>query len=107
MGANDGHLLRKVFPYDDRPRKKPSVRDVTSWLTRHPDCLNDDQAQQLKQTLARCPALDRAGDLSAPHTFADGLGQDLDPAVARLSRRYSSGEVEDHNNVLLNRFAVD
>jgi len=31
------------------------VRDVTSWITRHPDRLNDDQAQQLKAILARCP----------------------------------------------------
>ncbi|MFF3787835.1 hypothetical protein [Streptomyces sp. NPDC001933] len=35
------------------------MRNVTSWLTRHPDRLTDDQAQQLKAILARCPALDR------------------------------------------------
>ncbi|WP_443065141.1 hypothetical protein [Streptomyces sp. NBC_00576] len=32
---------------------------VTSWITRRPDRLDDYQAQQLKQILARRPALDR------------------------------------------------
>ncbi|MET7913970.1 ISL3 family transposase [Streptomyces avermitilis] len=117
--------LRESFPHDP-PRKAPSVRNVTSWLTRHPDRLTDDQAQQLKAILARCPALDRtahhvrafaelmnnrqgrhldqwitsvqADDLPALHTFVTGLGQDLDAVVAGLSLRYSSGAVEGHNN---------
>ncbi|WP_097273272.1 hypothetical protein [Streptomyces sp. TLI_55] len=50
--------LREKFPHDP-PRKAPSVRDVTSWLTRHPDRLTDEQAQQLKAILTRCAALDR------------------------------------------------
>lgn len=117
--------LRENFP-PTPPRKAPSVRDVTSWLTRHPDRLTDDQAQQLKSILARCPALDRtahhvrafaelmndrqgkqldqwiahvqADDLPALHTFVTGLGQDLDAVVAGLSLRYSSGAVEGQNN---------
>ncbi|MFJ8637436.1 transposase [Streptomyces sp. NPDC093568] len=117
--------LRDAFPLDP-PRKAPSVRDVTSWLTRRPDRLTDDQAQRLKEILARCPALDRtaghvrafaelmsnrkgrdldqwitgvqADDLPALHTFVTGLGQDLDAVVAGLSLRYSSGAVEGHNN---------
>ncbi|MFH9968893.1 transposase [Streptomyces mirabilis] len=117
--------LRENFPHDP-PRKAPSARDVTSWLTRHPDRLTDDQAQQLKTILTRCPALDRtshhvrafaelmndrqgkhldqwiagvqADDLPALHTFVTGLGQDLDAVVAGLSLRYSSGAVEGHNN---------
>jgi hypothetical protein len=88
--------------------------------------LTDDQAQQLKTILTRCPALDRtshhvrafaelmndrqgkhldqwiagvqADDLPALHTFVTGLGQDLDAVVAGLSLRYSSGAVEGHNN---------
>ncbi|MGI5401342.1 ISL3 family transposase [Streptomyces sp. CA-135486] len=117
--------LRESFPHD-APRKAPSVRNVTSWLTRHPDRLTDDQAQQLKAILVRCPALDRtahhvrafaelmnnrqgkhldqwltnvrADDLPALHTFVTGLDQDLDAVVAGLSLRYSSGAVEGHNN---------
>jgi transposase len=118
--------LRKNFP-PASPRKAPSVRDVTSWLTRHPDRLTEDQAQQLKKTiLARCPSLDRtahhvrafaelmndrrgkhlaqwiagvqADDLPALHTFVTGLGQNLDAVVAGLSLRYSSGAVEGQNN---------
>ncbi|WP_043687257.1 ISL3 family transposase [Streptomyces xylophagus] len=119
------HQLREAFPLDP-PRKAPSVRDVTGWLTRHPDRLTDDQVQRLKEILARCPALDRtahhvrafaelmnnrqghdldqwmtsvkADDLPALHTFVTGLGQDLDAVVAGLSLRYSSGAVEGHNN---------
>lgn len=52
------HRLREAFPLDP-PRKTPSVRDVTGWLTRHPDRLTDDQAQRLKEIPARCPELDR------------------------------------------------
>ncbi|WP_371666483.1 ISL3 family transposase [Streptomyces sp. NBC_00289] len=117
--------LRENFPHDP-PHKTPSVRNVTSWLTRHPDRLTEDQTQQLKAILARCPALDRtahhvrtfaelmnnrqgrdlnkwitsvrAEDLPALHTFVTGLGQDLDAVVAGLSLRYSSGAVEGQNN---------
>ncbi|MGW0460255.1 ISL3 family transposase [Streptomyces tendae] len=102
------------------------MREVTGWLTRHPDRLTDDQAQRLREILPRCPALDRtahhvrafaelmnnrqghdldqwmtsakADNLPALHTFVTGLGQDLDAVVAGLSLRYSSDAVEGHNN---------
>ncbi|MEV5283205.1 transposase [Streptomyces sp. NPDC052811] len=118
--------LRTAFPHPEPPRKRPSVRDVTSWITRHPDSLTEEQAQQLTAILARCPELDRtaehvrsfaelmnsrrgkhlhawiarvqADDLPALHTFTTGLGQDLDAVIAGLSLRYSSGAVEGHNN---------
>ncbi|MFI1259236.1 ISL3 family transposase [Streptomyces netropsis] len=118
--------VREAFPHDDVPRKPPSVRDVASWITRHPDSLDTDQTEQLKVILARCPALDRtaehvrafpglmnnrngrqlhlwvakvqADDLPALHTFTAGLTQDLDAVVAGLTMRYSSGPVEGHNN---------
>ncbi|WP_031487778.1 ISL3 family transposase [Streptomyces bicolor] len=118
--------LRDVLPHDDPPRKDPSVRDVTGWITRRPEDLNDDQAERLKKILARCPELDRtaehvrafaelmnsrrgrdlgqwiervqADDLPVLHGFVNGLGQDLDAVVAGLSLRYSSGAVEGHNN---------
>ncbi|MFD8079643.1 ISL3 family transposase [Streptomyces sp. NPDC059718] len=118
--------LREAFPQAAPPRKPPSVRDVTSWITRHPDHLSTNQTQQLKEILARCPQLDRAvghvrafaelmthrqggrlrqwindirsDDLPTLHSFVNGLGQDLDAVVAGLSLPYSSGAVEGHNN---------
>ncbi|MEW2402018.1 transposase [Streptomyces sp. NPDC046862] len=120
------HQLREAFPQADPPRRPPSVRDVTSWLTRHPDHLDEDRTQQLKTVLSRCPELDQAAqhvrsfaelmnnrnghrlgqwieavqadDVPSLHTFTAGLGQDLDAVVAGLSMRYSSGAVEGHNN---------
>jgi transposase len=102
------------------------VRDVTSWLTRNPDRLTDDQAQQLETIPTRCPALDRTShhvrafaeftnnrqgkhlgrwiasvqvdDLPSLQAFVTGLGQDIDAVVADLSLRYSSGAVDGHNN---------
>ncbi|MDH6115360.1 transposase [Kitasatospora sp. MAP12-15] len=118
--------LREAFPHSDPPRRKPSTRDVTSWITRHPDSLDEDQSQRLKEVLARCPALDRtaqhvrvfaelmnnrrghelrdwvaqvqADSIAALHTFTAGLDQDLDAVIAGLSLSYSSGAVEGHNN---------
>ncbi|MEU4359763.1 transposase [Streptomyces virginiae] len=120
------HRLRLAFPHQDPPRRKPSVRDVTGWITRHPDRLDADDAQRLKEILARVPALaatarhvrafaelmnDRRGrqlkewiagvhadQVPALNTFATGLLQDLDAVVAGLSLSYSSGAVEGHNN---------
>ncbi|MFL4497271.1 hypothetical protein ACJ6WD_39455 [Streptomyces sp. VTCC 41912] len=97
------------------PRTVPSVWDVPHWLTRRPDRLTDDQAQQLKAILARCPSLGRAAhhvraftglmnerqgkrldqwiaqvqadDLPALHTFVTGPVQALDAVVAELSLR--------------------
>ncbi|MFE3205594.1 transposase [Embleya sp. NPDC059237] len=99
---------------------------MTSWITRHPDSLDEDQTQRLKEVLARCPALDRtarhvrafaklmnnrhghqlkdwiaqvqADSIPALHTFTTGLGQDRDAVIAGLSLPYSSGAVEGHNN---------
>ncbi|QHA02072.1 ISL3 family transposase [Streptomyces broussonetiae] len=118
--------LREAFPHQDPPRRKPSVRDVTGWITRHPDRLDDADAQQLKEILARVPALARTADhvrdfaelmndrrghqlkdwiarvrqdqVPALQSFATGLLQDLDAVVAGLTLRYSSGAVEGHNN---------
>lgn len=49
------HRLRLAFPHQDPPRRKPSVRDVTGWITRHPDRLDEDDTQRLKEILDRCP----------------------------------------------------
>lgn len=105
--------LRVAFPHPEPLRKRASVRDVTSWITCHPDSLTGDQAQQLKAILAHRPELQRTtehvrsfaelmnsrrgkqlhtwiarvqgDDLPALHTFTTGLGQDLDAVVAGLS----------------------
>ena len=118
--------LRAAFPHQGPPRRKPSVRDVTSWLTRRPDRLRGEEAQQLKELLARVPVLattaehvrafaelmnDRRGrelkdwitrvqqdQVPALRSFANGLLQDLDAVVAGLTLSYSSGAVEGHNN---------
>jgi transposase len=120
------HRLREAFPHQAPPRRRPSVRDVTGWITRHPDRLDADDAQQLKQILTRVPALATTVEhvrafaelmnnlrghqlkdwitrvqhdqVPALQTFATGLLQDLDAVVAGLTLRYSSGAVEGHNN---------
>lgn len=56
--------------------------------------LNNRQGQHLGQWLDHV----QADDLTALHSFVNGLGQELDAVVARLSLRYSSGAVEGHNN---------
>ncbi|MFD7163683.1 ISL3 family transposase [Streptomyces violascens] len=120
------HRLRLAFPRQDPPRRKPSVRDVSGWITRRPDRLDEDDAQRLKEILDRCPPLARtrehvrmfaelmnerrgrelkqwiaavqADPIPPLHTFANGLLTDLDAVVAGLSLPYSSGVVEGHNN---------
>ncbi|MFD8780146.1 hypothetical protein [Streptomyces sp. NPDC059916] len=59
---------------------------MAGWLTRHPDRLTDDQARQLKEIPARCPALDR----TAQHVraFAELMntrqGRNLDQWMTRV-----------------------
>ncbi|MFJ5123095.1 transposase [Kitasatospora sp. NPDC088548] len=115
-------LLREAFRYQDPPQRKPFVRDVTSWITRRPDRLRNEDAQQLNGVLARAPALATTAEhvraftgrmndcrgrelkdwiarvqndqVPALRSFANGLLQDLDAVVASLTQRYSSGAVE-------------
>ena len=100
----------------------PSIRQVTGWLTRHPDSLDEDERLQRKAILTRSPALaatarhvsefaqmltgrhgDRLQDwitdvasTDAPplRSFANGLRHDLDAVTAGLTTDYSSGAVE-------------
>ncbi|MEU4173213.1 transposase [Streptomyces sp. NPDC026665] len=120
------HRLRLAFPHTGPHRRKTSVRDVTGWITRHPERLDVDDAQRLKEITTRVPALastvrhirafaepmnDRRGrqlkewiakvhanQVPALSAFATGLLQDLDAVVASLSLKYSSGAVEGHND---------
>ncbi len=101
----------------------PTVREVTRWITTHPDRLTDDEKDQLAVILDRSPflaSLDQhvttfaemmvnrtgatqlkswlagveADDLPALHSFAKGIDRDLDAVTNGLSLPHSSGAVE-------------
>lgn len=104
----------------------PGIREVTGWITRHPDTLDADEKRQLEAILARCPQLQALSghvrtfarmiaDLSAHqlpdwladvhqddlpdlHAFARGIEHDMDAVTAGLSLPWSSGVVEGHIN---------
>ncbi|MFD8534486.1 ISL3 family transposase [Streptosporangium canum] len=104
----------------------PSAREVTTWITRHPDRLKEIEKQQLKTVLARCPELqavsghvrtfagmladlaaDRlqgwlaavlADDLPGLHSFVHGIERDLAAVTAGLSLPWSSAAVEGQVN---------
>lgn len=106
----------------------PSVREVTSWFTRHPDHLRETDRLQLKTLLTRCPPLDdvyelvksfavmmteREGHrlpdwidaaLASGHPglrrFGGGLLKDFDAVTAGLTLSHSSGAVEGNVNRL-------
>jgi transposase len=109
-----------------RREAAPSVRTVTSWLTRHPDRLETPHRDRLAGILQRCPDLhaaaghvrtfaemmrERAGSrlnawmrtvredaLPELHSFVAGIEQDYDAVLAALTLPYSSGVVEGHVN---------
>lgn len=100
----------------------PKPRQVTSWITCHPDNLPEAKKSQLKSLLNRCPELavladlttgfaklirhrhgDQlpawlaaadATDLPSLHTFAAGLRRDLDAVTNGLTLTWNSGAVE-------------
>jgi transposase len=106
----------------------PTVREVTGWLTRHPDRLTKDEHLGLKAILERCPELQAAADhvrafgemlthlrgqqlpawiaavgadadrLPGLGSFAAGLERDLDAVTAGLTTRWNSGPVEGRVN---------
>jgi len=106
----------------------PRVRQITSWIMRHPDRLTDDDQHQLTSARARCPHLDalatqvtefakiltgrhgerldawiaavHAADLPDLHSFTRGLQQDHDAVHNGLTLHYSSGAVEGNVNRL-------
>jgi len=108
------------------PPVPPTVRDVTGWLTRHPDSLTEDERPRLKAILDRCPELQAAShqvrvfaamltqltgqdlpqwissarDAGLPgiSSFARGLEQDLDAVTNGLTMPWSSGPVEGRVN---------
>jgi transposase len=108
------------------PPPPPTVRQVTSWLTRRPDSLTEDERPQLKALLERCPEIQAAYDhvrtfaamithltgenlprwisdvqaagLPGLSSFAKGLEQDLDAVTQGLTSRWNSGPVEGRVN---------
>ncbi|MFD7447145.1 hypothetical protein [Streptomyces sp. NPDC059909] len=109
-------------PNDTPPPRPPGVRKVTGWITRNPDRVSDDDRQNLKAILARCPELEaatghvrsfaammairsadrlpewiaaaRADERHGLRAFADGLMTDLDAVILGLSTEWNSGCVE-------------
>jgi transposase len=110
------------------PPVPPSVRQVTGWLTHHPDQLTKDEHLQLKAILQHCPELRAAAghirsfgemltkleghDLPAwiaavradadglpgLGSFAAGLEHDLDAVTRGLTTHWSSGPIEGRVN---------
>jgi transposase len=104
------------------PPRPPTVRQVTGWLTRHPATLTEEDRVGLKEVLARCPELDKAGEhvrdfgeiltdrlgstlptwidavdasqLPGLTGFALHLLRDLDAVKAGLTLDWSSGSIE-------------
>jgi transposase len=114
-------LRAGLTPAAPAPRA-PSVREVTSWLTRHPDRLDEDARLRLKAIVDHSPALHstathvrtfarilverqgqdphgwmsdvRADGSPALRSFDNGLLPDIDAVTAGLTLRHNSGPVE-------------
>lgn len=115
--------LRAGLPTQPLPAPPPTVREVTRWITSHPDRLTDDDRDKLNQLTGRSPHLaaltghvaafaqmmtERTGhkdlkpwlaaveadDLPHLHSFARGIRRDHDAVTNGLTMPYSSGAVE-------------
>jgi len=108
-------------PSDPAPRT-PKIRRVVGWIMRDPDNLTDEDEQQLKAIMSRCPELEatrrhvgafahmirdlsgdrlpdwmdrvRGDDLPALHSFVNGLRQDLAAVTAGLTLPWNNGPTE-------------
>lgn len=106
--------------------RPPTVRQVTGWLTRHPDTISEDARPRLEAVLEQCSQLRaaathirafgeivttlqgqrlpdwiaavRADGLPGLTSFANGLESDFDAVVAGLTMRWNSGPVEGRVN---------
>lgn len=106
----------------------PKLRQITSWMLRHPEDLDADEQLQLTQVLACCPHLEAtathvatlaemltgrhgqrldswmaavdAEDLSHLHRFVIGLRRDYQAVHNDLTLAHSSGTVEGNVNCI-------
>jgi transposase len=104
----------------------PSARDTVTWLTQHPDGLDEQTRPQLAAILGRCPELDalhgairgfavmvtrrrgerlpqwlaqaRAIGLPGLNSFVTGIEHDLAAVTAGLTQPWNSGLMEGHVN---------
>ncbi|SHN37332.1 Transposase [Actinacidiphila paucisporea] len=75
------HRLREALPHQDPPRRKPSVRDVAAWITRHPDRLDADDAPRCRRRRADpAPQLRRR---RGPQQNQDDQASDVRPCQLR------------------------
>jgi transposase len=116
------HPLRSGRPVPPPRATAPTIREVTSWMLRHPDNLDADEQLCLQQVKAHCPELaaaathvtafaemmcGRHGDrldkwlaaveadtLIPLQRFATGLRRDYDAVRAGLTLEHNSGRVE-------------
>jgi transposase len=133
LGYDGSYSTVRDYLDQHRPDKTPllppppTVRQVTGWLTRHPDSVTEDEQPQLKALLGRCPELQAASghvrsfatmltqltgqdhlaqwisdvrdaELPGLSSFAHGLEQDLDAVTQGLTSRWNSGPVEGRVN---------
>jgi transposase len=132
LGYTGSYSTVRDYLEQRRPAKAPltppppTVREVTGWLTRHPDSLTEDERPQLKALLERCPEIQaasdhvrtfatmltqltgqnlpqwisdvRAAELPGMSSFAKGLEQDIDAVTQGLTSRWNSGPVEGRVN---------
>jgi transposase len=119
-----GNYLRPFRELGTAPKTAapPKIRQITSWLLRHPDRLNEDDQLKVKQIREQCGHLDalaahvtsfaemltgrhgdrldawlatvEADDQPDLHSFAAGLKRDYDAVRNGLTLSYSSGAVE-------------
>jgi transposase len=132
LGYDGSYSVVRNYLGQHRPARAPlspappTVRDVTGWLTRHPDSLTEDERPRLSALLERCPELRAAGTqvrafarmltqltgqdlpqwisdtqaagLPGLSSFAKGLNQDLDAVTQGLTTHWNSGPVEGRVN---------